>query len=449
MITEKLTNIILGTDYENLPDEVINKAKLCFTDFLGVALRGSRTTSGKAALSIVNNCGASTILGHKQSSPAEAAFVNGVFAHSLDLDDGHRFAQLHPGCSVIPAALSLTEAQNQNGKEFISSMVAGYQISILMGLISNPEHRNKGFHSTGTCGTFGAAAAACKALKLDFKNSINALGLAGTQAAGLLESDHSGTMGKHLHAGKAAQSGVISALLAQKGMTGAKSIIDGEEGFLNSMVFSHHQNEHDMIKTNEIIENQHYHILDVYFKKYPACRHLHSTIDASINIFHQMISDGVKPETIEKINIETYKIAAKHDDYSPHTFEAVKQSLPVTAVICILYGHLNLNEQLSPEIISLASKVVIEHSNDMEGLFPFRRPSKVTVSTHSNSYSCAVDLPAGEPENPLTKVDMVDKFHGLNPDIDLDILECVDNIESFKMRTLMELINEKFKTETF
>ncbi len=325
-------------------------------------------------------------------------------------------------------------------------MVAGYQISILMGMISNPEHRNKGFHSTGTCGTFGATAAACKALKLDFNNSVNALGLAGTQAAGLLESDHSGSMAKHLHAGRAAQSGVISALLAQKGMTGAKSIIDGEEGFLNLMVFSHHHDKHEMIKANQIIENKHYHMLDVYFKKYPACRHLHSTIDASINIFHQMISDGVKPENIEEIDVETYKIAAEHDDYSPHSFEAVKQSLPVNAVVCILHGHLNLNEHLSQEIISLTSKVNIVNNRDMDDLFPSKRPSRVTVKTPTKSYSCRVELPVGEPENPLTQKDLIDKFYDLNPNIDPDIVECVDNIESFKMRTLMELLNEKFKT---
>ena len=172
--------------------------------------------------------GESTVLGFDKANCTDARLINGVFAHCLDLDDGHRFAQLHPGCAVIPAALSLQKLCNKTGKDFITSIVAGYQVSIVMGMISNPEHRNNGFHSTGTCGTFGAAAASCKAMKLGFEDTVNALGLAGTQAAGLLESDHAGSMGKHLHAGKAAQSGVISALLAKNGFTGAYSIIEGE-----------------------------------------------------------------------------------------------------------------------------------------------------------------------------------------------------------------------------
>ena len=260
MITEQLANIMLNTTYENLTEEVISKAKLCFTDFLAVALKGSCTASGKDVLSFVNRSTESTVLGHNLASPVDAALVNGVFAHSLDLDDGHRFAQLHPGCTVIPAALAITEFLDQTGKEFITSIVAGYQVSILMGMISNPKHRENGFHSTGTCGTLGAAGAACKALKLNFNKSVNALGLAGTQAAGLLESDHCGSMGKHLHAGKSSQSGVISALLAEKGFTGAKSIIDGKEGFLNAMVEQFPNNKNYILKANKIIENKHYHI---------------------------------------------------------------------------------------------------------------------------------------------------------------------------------------------
>ncbi len=172
--------------------------------------------------SIFNKGCESTVIGYEKVNCTDASLINAVSAHSLDLDDGHRYAQIHPGCTVFPAALSLAEARNISGKDFICSIIAGYQVSIITGMISNPEHRALGFHSTGTCGTFGAAAASCRVLGLGFDETLNALGLAGTQAAGLLESDHSGSMGKHLNAGKAAQSGVISAMLAEKGFTSAK-----------------------------------------------------------------------------------------------------------------------------------------------------------------------------------------------------------------------------------
>ena len=201
MNTTTLADFILCTEYNEIPEKVIEQSKLCFIDFLGVALRGSETKSGIIAKTVVSEGNQSTVIGHGKANALEASLTNGIFAHALDLDDGHRYAQVHPGACVIPAALSLSEFRNISGKEFISSIIVGYQAAITLGMMVNPEHRNRGFHSTGTCGTLGAAAAASKALKLDKDQTINALGLGGTQAAGLLESDHSGSMGNHFHAG--------------------------------------------------------------------------------------------------------------------------------------------------------------------------------------------------------------------------------------------------------
>lgn len=191
-----------------------------------------------------------------------ASLINGVSAHSLDLDDGHRLAQIHPGACIIPAALSLSEAYRKTGKDFITSIIVGYQIAIKLGMILNPGHRERGFHSTGTCGTLGSAAAAAKIMDLTYEEVLNALGIAGTQAAGLLEADHSGSMSKHLHAGRAAQSGVLSALLAKKGFTGAHTILEGEEGILKTM------GNDDLLQKGAQILGQYekLEILKVYFK---------------------------------------------------------------------------------------------------------------------------------------------------------------------------------------
>ena len=445
MITEKLARLVVDMDYDKLPEDVIYKAKQCFTDFLAVSLKGSRTPSSKIVEKLFKGGGESTVLGSDKANCKDASLVNGVFAHCLDLDDGHRFAQLHPGCSVIPAALSLSEALNTTGKEFITSIVAGYQISIVMGMISNPEHRNKGFHTTGTCGTFGAAAASCKAMRLGFEETVNAFGLAGTQAAGLLESDHAGSMGKQLHAGKSAQSGVISALLAKNGFTGANSIIEGNEGFLKAMVDSKApvKRKYD-IDMEGFLEK--YHILDVYFKKYPVCRHLHSSIDATLELYNQIVSEGVKIEDIRSINIKTYKIASEHNDYYPQTVEGIRQSLPVAVTICILYGDLNLdNLKLNSEVTSIVSKVVLEEDENMDRLYPELRPSKVTITTDNNSYTSRVDLPMGEPEHPFDEKNITNKFHDLNPMIDLDVLNNINVLESFEMRDLMDTLNREFK----
>jgi 2-methylcitrate dehydratase PrpD len=452
MITEKLASIVVDTDYDNLPEEVILKTKQCFIDFLGVALAGSKIPSSRTVRNIFTNGNGSSVLGSNNVGFIDASLVNGVFAHSLDLDDGHRFAQIHPGCTVIPAALSISENRNKMGDDFISSIVAGYQVSILMGMISNPEHRNLGFHSTGTCGTFGAAAASCKAIDLDFECIVNALGLAGTQTAGLLESDHSGSSGKHLHAGKAAQSGVISAILSENGFEGAPSIIDGNEGFLNAMVIPGNTSS-PTIKSYEdradkIIANRNYHIMDVYFKKYPVCRHLHSSVDATIEIYNQMISNDVKANDIISINVKTYEIASEHDNYNPNTVEAVRQSLPVAIAISLLNGDLNIgNIEINPKIISLASKVVLENDKEMDGLFPSKRPSRVEVLTKNIILTSRVDLPMGEPEQPFNQQDTLEKFQYLNPKVDLEVLEIIDELESYKMGDLMKILNKVFNDD--
>lgn len=438
MITEELATELNNITYEKLPEEVILKAKLCFLDFIAVSLRGSQTSGGEIVKKIFNSQEEATIIGSKMASSIDAAFCNGIFAHCLDLDDGHRYAQLHPGCTVIPAALAMAESRAKNGKELIESIVAGYQISIILGKLTNPQLRNNGFHSTGICGTYGAAAAACKIMNLSQKQTVNALGLAGTQASGLLESDHSGSMGKHLHAGRSAQSGVISALLAENGFTGAESIIEGKEGFYSAMV-SHGNIPNLEIKYKTFDDK--YHILDVYFKKYPLCRHLHSSIDTSVALKNVMNQDKDNTNEIKSIIVWTYKIAAEHNEYHPKTVEDIRQSLPFAVAISLLKGDPNMNNlEINDEIASLASKITIKTDETLENLYPNKRPSKITVKTEKNVYTKYVELPIGEPEIPFKMDDIVDKFHVLNPEVDNELINMINQIESIKISDFMNMI---------
>lgn len=435
MITKKFADFIADINYHDLPEDVIKKAKFCFLDFLGVTLRGSKTKSAFAVNKIIKKDKDCTVIGHGKSTILDSALANGVAAHSLDMDDGSRMAHLHPGACVIPAALSICEAYDKKGKEFISSIVAGYEIAISLGMFVNPGHRNRGFHSTGTCGTFGAAAAACKALNLNKKQTINALGLAGTQASGLLESDHAGSMGKHLHAGKAAQSGVLSAFLSKEGFTGASTIIEGKEGFLSAMAKSNTVKKHFKLGN--------FHILNVYFKKYPVCRHLHSTIDAALNIIND---NDLKSGDIQKIRVKTYKLAANHDNYDPLTIEALKQSLPISLSIALKNKDLNPdNLEINEDVAEISSKIVIECSKNLDELYPHRRPSEVMIQTDIQSYCNRVDLPKGEPENQFSKYELLDKFYNLNPEINVDIKDIIDNLENCNIKELMIMFNKKFK----
>lgn len=440
MITSQFTKIIHNTSYGELPAEVVEKAKMCFIDFLGVSLRGSSTEGGVAVKDILSYGNESTVMGHTQATALEASLANGIFAHALDVDDGHRWAQLHPGACVIPAALSLSEKYEKNGMEFIVSMVVGYQVAIQLGLMVNPQHRKRGFHSTGTCGTMGAAAASAKILNLNQKQTMDALGLAGTQAAGLLESDHSGSLGKSLHAGRAAQSGVLSAMLAQKGFSGSHSILEGNEGFLYALAGL------DPDITTSKLDNNKFKIMEVYFKIYPVCRHLHTSIEA---LLYLISKKEFTEDEIESITVETYRIAAEHDDYHPNTAAAIRQSLPLALSIAVTKNNLKVEDlnltNHNDRVWELSSKIIIKHLEEYDKLYPNQRPANVIIKAKNQLYEKKINLAWGEPEKPLKKIDLIKKFMDLNPHLNGDILQMVDEIEDYNMKKFMDILNSELE----
>ncbi|BDZ66686.1 hypothetical protein GCM10025860_01340 [Methanobacterium ferruginis] len=276
------------------------------------------------------------------------------------------------------------------------------------------------------------------------KNAVlNSLGIAGTQAAGLLESDHSGSMAKHLHAGRAAQSGVLSAFLAKEGFTGAHRIIEGNEGILKTM------SSEDVLQKKDTgkIGTEKYEILRVYFKKYPVCRHLHSSLDATLNI---MNSNSINPADIQDITVETYEIAASHDNYQPRSLEGIRQSLPFNIAIAIREGNLSIGETSESskdnKIIETASKVKIKIDNDLNNLYPTKRPSRVTIRCEGNVYTERVDLAKGEPENPFSKDELLTKFRKLNHHVDIDCLKILDDLEDRNLSDVMHILNNEFKS---
>ncbi len=435
MITKKFADFIVSLQYDKIPPEVIEKAKTCFLDFLGVSLRGSREKSGilalKALKSLLSFGGGSTIIGHGRASPLIASFINGLFAHSLDLDDGHRKAHLHPGACVIPGALALAERKSLDGEDFLTSIIVGYEVGISLGIMVNPEHRNKGFHTTGTCGTIAAAAAAAKILNLNKKETLNSLGLAGTQCAGLLESDHSGSMGKHLHPGRAAQAGILSTTLAKRGFTGADTIIEGPEGFLSAM-----GPDNDPESRSSILGD--FHIKDVYLKKYPVCRHIHSSLDSAAKII-KIIGEPLKEEKVDEIIVKTYNIAAEHDDYNPYNLGSLRQSLPFSIALLFMKGDLGLEDLKDfRKARKFAKKIKIQRDEELEALHPHKRPSKVILKLKNEKFESLTLLPHGEPENPFTEQQILGKFGILNPGYEIKRLKIITRMESLNMDDLMD-----------
>lgn len=465
MFLQNLSKFIRNYRYEQASSESINTIKSAFLDFFGVTYRGMGEKSAEATFNMVEEIfsknsnpklKASIINTRIKTDVLNAAFVNAVAAHSLELDDGHRGAQIHLGAVVFPTALAISESYDLTGIEFIEAALVGYEVGILLGQIVNPQHREKGFHTTGTIGTFVAGSVAAKLLKLNEEQVLNTLGLCGTQAAGLLESDHTGSMGKTLHVGKAVYNGISSAFLAKNGFTGSDTIFEGEEGFVNTMVLS----DSDEISFEDILKGVgDVNVRDIYFKKYPFCRHLHSAIDTALKL---KASIGDEYDHIENITVKTYKVASQHDYYTPRNREELKQSLPYAVAIALVMGDVNIDiiEELIEwglldvystvdavvSIKNIANNLDVVCDAKLEALYPDKRPSNVVIKLDKNFRNGVFQnftlLPKGDLENPLQLRDIIDKFKQLNPKYDIDNLTVIDKLEDYYMKDVVFKLND-------
>ena len=469
MFLHNISKFISNYRYEQATAESINTVKAAFLDYFGVTYRGIKEEAPQIACYTIEeifhgninlNINASIIGTHLKSDVLHAAFINGISAHVLELDDGHRGAQIHLGSVIFSTALAISESYDLTGKEFIESVMVGYEVGILLGKLVNPEHRNKGFHTTGTIGTFIAGAVASKLLKLDENQIVNALGLCGTQAAGLLESDHGGSMGKSLHVGKAVYNGIMSAYLARNGFTGSSTIFEGDEGFLKAMVVDDEEYKQEDFSFENALKNVgKVHVRDIYFKKYPFCRHLHSSIDTALKL---KASIGDEYDHIQNVAIKTYDVAAQHNNFNPKNIEELRQSLPYAVAISLVVGEVSvdgINQLVEYGLLDnystvdkinsikhIVNHMVIVKDDKLDELYPDKRPSNVIIkldkSFRNGVFQNITFLPKGDFENPFQLKELVDKFKALNPQYDINNLTVIDSLEEYSMKYVVRKLNE-------
>jgi len=436
-ISKFIVDFIFNLKYEDLPSKVILQVKRCLLDYIGVVLGGSVTETANKMhlfLSKFNDNPEVTVIGYnKKSELLKAALVNGITSHVLELDDGHRYATVHAGAAIISALLPLIEKQKDiNGKVATVSLLAGYETALMIGKSIHPSHRDRGFHATATCGTIGAAMAASKFLDLSKQEMSNALGLAGSSACGLLQFLEDGSELKQFHPGKAALNGLVSAYLAQSGITAPGDILEGERGFLRA--------ETDSYDTSGIYSlGKKYAILDVYFKPYAACRHCHAPIEAALNI-HQKYN--LKISEIKRIVVYTYKSAVDgHRDSHPNSIVGAKMSVPFSVAVTIKTGLAGPKEFTSdfykdPEILKLAGIVEVKEDSSLSILVPNKRPAIIEIFTKTGKKIVErIDFPKGEPENPITDEELKRKFmelasYSLSQEYIKKIIEIVADIEN-------------------
>ncbi|MHB0884884.1 MAG: MmgE/PrpD family protein [Bacillota bacterium] len=413
-LSQKLAGFIATMDGKSLPEPAMEATRRAVLDWFGSAIAGSTSTPARMMLAVVKKLGhdpQATLVPSGERLPAtSAALYNGAASHVVELDDVHRASITHPGAAVIPAALAVGELVKADGRSFLTAVAAGYEAGIRVGEAVTPSHYRY-FHTTGTAGTFGAAAAAAKLLGLDADGIASALGSAGTQAAGLWEFLADGAMSKHLHPGKAAMNGILSALLAREGFTSASRILEGERGF-----FIAEAAEYDPTRVTADFGRP-YKIEEDSYKIHSSCRHTHPAVDVVLELAR---ANDLRPEDVEVVSVSAYSVALDvTNDPNPRSVYSAKFSLPFCVALSLhrrSAGATDFTEATlrDPAIRATMGRVKLVADPSLDALHPAKWPARVEIRTRDGrTLTAGTDNPRGDPENPVSTAELEEKFRGL------------------------------------
>jgi len=395
---------------KDLTPDVIHHAKRAVIDWYAAWLPGSiepPATLLEIAMGDDLDRGSARLAQGRLSTPRTAAMINATAAHTVEVDDIFREAIYHPGAPTIAAALAIGQAQAASGLAFLTAVVAGYEISTRIGAAMGREHY-RFWHNTGTVGTFGAAAAASYLLKLDAKQYTHALCTGATFAAGLQQAFRMDSMSKPLHAGHAAQAGLLAAQSAAAGVTGSLDVIDGDAGFGKAMG-SGPEWEKSTLTLGTV-----FHINSMTFKNHACCGHTFAPIDGALALQKQM---EIQPHEIHRILIATYRPALEvAGNFKPVTAAQARFSIPYVVATALLYGSVRLaafsSERLAdPTIRDLMTRIELSVDPVLDASFPSQRAAHVRIELNEGrSASFFQPTRKGDPEAPLTDDDLSNKF---------------------------------------
>ena len=436
--------------FDAIPREVVDYAKLCLLDGVGCGLFGSTQKWGVIAADLaieLSGGGPSTLWGRARSaSPTDAALANGTAIHGFEIDDIHLRSLMHPGAVSIPAALALAELRHRSGRDFLTAMVAGYEIGLRVGVCAGVPHQMKGYHPSGTAGCLGAAAAAANILGLSAEQTTHALAIAATQAAGLYCAVRTGAMTKRLHAGRAAQAGVLAALLAERGFTGSPDALEApDSGFMSTLAESP-----DLTPFVQTLGKE-WETPQVGFKAYAACASAHTIIDA----LDAMMKRGLSAANLEHLTIKMSRIGVNNVgwEYRPSTIVAAQMNGYFTAGMKLVDGQSFIDQYreeriADPAIMNLIKKVEIVHDPELDiGGAPKRHAVKAHArAVDGRTWDEYVEQRRGSPQHPLPRVEIEQKFRrtagaALDADAVEQLFENVGGIErATDMRSFASLL---------
>lgn len=412
MITRNLSDFICRTSYQDIPHHIVEHSKLLILDWFGVTLAGAREKIATILLDFIkqidgdNGPSQATIVGKDiKTDILKAALANGTISHALDLDDYHAPTLSHPTVAFLPAIVVVAEFKGLSGKDLITAFILAFEVFARIGYGVGRIHYDRGWHSTSTLGRFGATAGVCKLLNLNVEQIINAFGIAGTQAGGVRQVF--GTMCKPFHPGKSSMDGVLSAFLAEKGFTSSKEIIEGKQGFLE--IFSGDMGAEKILTDLGTT----YHILNITFKLYASCGFTHSTIDLLREIRRE---NKFNVDDVKEIKIDVNRIALDAAGKTePETGLEGKFSFNHCAAVALAEGSAGIDQFTDdkvrdPLLVKLRRKVKTTARDNEDLCFG----SRVLVRMKKGAeYEKHTLFPKGNARNPLTYMELVEKFRNL------------------------------------
>ncbi len=420
-LAEILAEFIVETRYEDLAKENIAKVKEYIVDIVGCMIGASREPQTKALLEVMaemQGAPESSVFTHGfKTSTMNAALINGTMGHVLDFDDDHREGTMHPTVVVFPAVFALAEKLGKSGKELIRALILGLEVMIRVGETFLGKSYFQGFHPTSTCGVFGAAAACAALLNLDAKRTTYALGLAGSFTSGTWEWSTEGSWQKPLQAGHPAMFGLLSALLAQKSFIGARTIFEGPSGFIRAHSFK------DIFDYSRITNNlgKKWEMMDTSIKVHACCRFAGPAADCAVDLYRQ----GVRAQDVKGIVVKICDFFIRtlctppELKYRPATHVDAQFSIPWAVAVAICKNRTGPDEFTEsalgdPEVLELASKVVAEVDPAAEAVYPEKYPATLVATLKDGKQVIAhVEYPKGDPENPASLQDILEKFNHL------------------------------------
>lgn len=418
--TRAIADFVSGLTYDAIPEEVRERCKLLILDSLGCALYGADlpwTRILQETLTSLDSSKGAAVWGTGlRLSLPHAALVNGTQIQGFELDDVHRHGVLHVGAVTLPALIAVTEETPMSGRDFLAAAVAGYEVGPRVGICMGQEHIGQGWHSGATVGVFSAAAGAARGLQLDCDQTIHALGIAGTQAAGLMAAQY-GAMVKRMHAGRSSQSGLYAALLARQGLTGIVDVFEAPYGGFCT-TFSRSNDRFDLSALSAGL-GENFETLRVSLKFYSCVGSNHTTLDAIRSLRQQR---PFELSELEKIVVYGSQVTVDHVGwpYRPEGLTSAQLNLPFCVATLLLEGDVFV-DQFEPDCvgdtarIALARKVEVRHDPEITKLGS-RFRHKVRVEIHLKDGTVLEEgreAPRGSEQSFASAEDIVEKFRKL------------------------------------